>query len=163
MSSNGNTFPVCLAVVFGNEDKDGWTRFWNFATQIHPCINRPVTTVITYQQKGSIPAFAEVVPLAVIFFCSFNRRENIKKFVRGGNGAYSCMWLYNLLLNVKTPAAIDKLRFEHAREMQENALHFLSSIPERSEVSCSTMCYWGWHLYVPAHSLICSRVHESGK
>jgi len=28
VSSNGNTFPVCLAVVvFGNEDKDGWTRF----------------------------------------------------------------------------------------------------------------------------------------
>ncbi len=114
VSSNGNTFPVCLAIVFGNEDKDGWTRFWNFATQIHPCINRPVTTVITDQQKGSIPAFVEVVPLAVNFFCSFHRRENIKKFVKGDNGAYACMWLYNLLLNAKTPAVIDKHRFDHA-------------------------------------------------
>jgi hypothetical protein len=126
VSSNGNTFSVCLAIVFGNEDKDGWTRFWNFATRIHPCINHPVTPVITDQQKGSIPAFAEVVPLAVNFFCSFHRRENIKKCVLGGNCAYSCMWLYNLLLNAKTPAAIDKHRFEHAREMQENALRFLS-------------------------------------
>jgi len=32
VSSNGKTFPVCLAVVFGNEDKDGWARFCNFAT-----------------------------------------------------------------------------------------------------------------------------------
>jgi hypothetical protein len=135
VSSNGNTFPVCLAIVFGNEDKDGWTRFWNFATRIHPCINRPVTTVITDQQKGSIPALAEVVPLAVNFFCSYHRRENIKKFVRGGNGAYSCMWLYkyNLLLNAKTPAAIDKLRFEHAREMQDNALCYLSSVPDTQQ------------------------------
>ena len=137
VSSNGNTFPVCLAIVFGNEDKDGWTRFWEFATRIHPCINRPVTTVITDQQKGSIPAFAEVVPLAVNFFCSFHRRENIKKFVRGGNGAYSCMWLCNLLLNAKTPAAIDKHRFEHAREMQENALRFLSSIPDSQQFPAS--------------------------
>jgi hypothetical protein len=69
-----------------------------------------VTTVISDQQKGSIAAFAKVVPLAVSFFCSFHHRENIKKFVKGGNGAYSCMWLYNLLLNAKTPAAIDKHR-----------------------------------------------------
>ena len=130
VSSNGNTFPICLAIIFGNEDKEGWTMFWEFATCIHPCINRPVTTVISDQQKGSIAAFAEVVPLAVNFFCSFHRRENIKKFVKGGSGAYSCMWLYNLLLNAKTPAAIDKHRFDHGREMQDNALCFLGSISD---------------------------------
>jgi hypothetical protein len=43
------------------------------------------------------------------------------------------MWLYNLLLNAKTPAAIDKHRFEHAREMQENALRFISSIPNTQQ------------------------------
>jgi len=92
-----------------------------------------VTTVITDQQKGSIPAFAEVVPLAVNFFRSFHRRENIKKFVRGGTGTYSCMWFYNLLLSAKTPAAIDKLRFEHGAEMQDNALRFLGSIPDTQQ------------------------------
>ena len=50
--------------------------------------------------------------------------------MRGGNGAYSCMWLYNLLLNAKTPAAIDKHRFDHGREMQDNALRFLGSISD---------------------------------
>ena len=118
---NGNTFPVCFAIVFGNEDKEGWTRFWDLATRIHPCINRPVTTVITDQQKGSI------------FSCSFHRRENIKKCVLGGNCAYSCMWLYNLLLNAKTPAAIDKHRFDHGREMQDNALRFLGSISDSQQ------------------------------
>ncbi len=92
-----------------------------------------MTTVITDQQKGSIPAFAEVVPLAVNFFCSFHRRENIKKFVKGGNGEYSYMWLYSLLLNAKTPAVIDKHRCDHAREMQENALRFLGSIPDTQQ------------------------------
>jgi hypothetical protein len=133
VTSNGNTFPVCFGILFGNEDKEGWTRFWKFATKIHPCINRPVTTVITDQQKGSIPAFAEVVPLAVNFFCSFHRRQNIKKFVKGGTGSYSCMWLYNLLMNAKTPATIDKLKFEHAGEMQNNALRFLASIPDSQQ------------------------------
>jgi len=36
-------------------------------------------------------------------------------------------------LNVKTPAAIDKHRFEHAREMQEKAPCFLSSIPDTQQ------------------------------
>ncbi len=142
VSSNGNTFPICLAIVFGNEDKEGWTMLWEFATRIHPCINRPVTTVISDQQKGSIAAFAEVVPLAVNFFCSFHRRENIKKFVKGGNGAYSCMWLYNLLLNAKTPAAIDKHRFDHGQEMQENALCFLGSISD-SQQFLAAQCAMG--------------------
>ncbi len=43
------------------------------------------------------------------------------------------MWLYNLLLNAKTPAVIDKHRFDHAGEMQENALHFLGSIPDNQQ------------------------------
>jgi hypothetical protein len=127
VSSNGNTFPVALGIVFGNEDKEGWTKFWHFATNIHPCINRPVTTVITDQQKGRIPALAKI-PFAVNFFRSFHCRENIKKFVRGGNGPYSCMWLYNLLLNAKTPAALEKIKFEHSMQMQDNAVRFINSI-----------------------------------
>ena len=43
------------------------------------------------------------------------------------------MWLYNLLLNAKTPAALDKHRFDNAREMQDNALRFLSSIPDTQQ------------------------------
>ncbi len=37
------------------------------------------------------------------------------------------------LMNAKTPAAIDKLRFEHGVEMQDNALRFLGSIPDTQQ------------------------------
>ena len=84
-------------------------------------------------KKGPFQLLLKLFPSQFYFFCSFHRRENIKKFVRGGTGTYSCMWLYNLLLNAKTPAAIDKLRFDHGAEMQDNALHFLGSIPDTQQ------------------------------
>ena len=102
-TANGNTFPVALAIIFGNEDKEGWTRFWKFVRRIHPTIQEPKNTIITDQQKGSIPALADVLPDVVNFFCSFHRCENIKKFVKGGTGRFSCWWFYNLLLNCKLP------------------------------------------------------------
>jgi hypothetical protein len=43
------------------------------------------------------------------------------------------MWLYNLLLNAKTPATIDKHRFDHAGDMQDNALCFLGNIPDTQQ------------------------------
>ena len=58
--ANGNTFPVALAIIFGNEDKEGWTRFWKFVRCIHPTIQDPKNTIITDQQKGSIPALADL-------------------------------------------------------------------------------------------------------
>ena len=69
--ANGNTFPVALAIIFGNEDKKGWTRFWKFVRGIHPTIQEPKNTIITDQQKGSIPALADVLPAVVIFCVPF--------------------------------------------------------------------------------------------
>ncbi len=43
------------------------------------------------------------------------------------------MWLYNLLLSAKTPATLDKIKFEHTREMQPNALRFLNSINDNQQ------------------------------
>jgi hypothetical protein len=37
--ANGNTFPVAVAIIFGNGDKDGWARFWKFVKNIHPSID----------------------------------------------------------------------------------------------------------------------------
>ncbi len=51
-TDNGNTFLVAIAIIFGNEDKDGWTRFWRFIRGIQ----EPRNTIITDQQKGFIPA-----------------------------------------------------------------------------------------------------------
>ena len=59
-SANGKTFTVALAIIFGNEDRDGWPKFWNFVQGIHPTIQEPKNTIITDQQKGSIPALADL-------------------------------------------------------------------------------------------------------
>ncbi len=38
-TANCNVFPVAFGIIFGNEDKEGWDRFWRFATNQHPCLN----------------------------------------------------------------------------------------------------------------------------
>jgi len=98
ITANCNAFPVAFGIIFGNEDKDGWERFWKFASTRHPCLNHAWVTIITDQQKGSIEAMAEVVPKAVNFFCSYHRGKNILTNVKGGKGVYSAFWYYNLLL-----------------------------------------------------------------
>jgi hypothetical protein len=79
------------------------------------------------------PALADVLPAVVNFLCAFHRRENIKKFVKGGTGEYSCWWFYNLLLKCKLPTSLTSLRFEHSGEIQDNALHFINSIDDHQQ------------------------------
>ncbi len=62
ITANCNAFPVAFGIIFGNKDKDGWKRFWKFASTRHPCLNHARVTIITDQQKGSIEAMAEVLP-----------------------------------------------------------------------------------------------------
>jgi hypothetical protein len=62
-TANSNTFPIALAIVFDNETKDSWVKFWQFAKGVHPCLNTPQTTIITDQAKGSIEAIHEILPL----------------------------------------------------------------------------------------------------
>ncbi len=98
ITANCNAFPVAMAIIFGNEDKEGWSQFWKFALTMHPSLNHPSVTIITDQQKGSVEAMAEVIPDAVNFFCSYHRQKNILTQVKGGKGEYSCHWYYQLLL-----------------------------------------------------------------
>jgi hypothetical protein len=69
--------------------------------------------IITDQEKGSIEANAEVLPLTVNFFCSFHLQKNIETYVIGGKGKYSWLWFFKLLLNCSCPETINKHRFEH--------------------------------------------------
>ncbi len=78
-----NASPVTFSIVFGNEDKSGWVD-WTFTMKMHPCLNAPEITIITNREKGFIEAIAEVLPLAVNFFCSFHQKKNIETFVKGG-------------------------------------------------------------------------------
>ncbi len=46
-TANCNTYPVAFGILFGNEDKEGWMYFWDFAKSIHPSIDDSRVTIIT--------------------------------------------------------------------------------------------------------------------
>ena len=46
-----NTYLVAFGILFGNEDKEGWMDFWDFAKLVHPSIDDTRVTIITDQAK----------------------------------------------------------------------------------------------------------------
>jgi hypothetical protein len=84
-NANGTMSALGFALLFGNEDKQSWTQFWNFIKKTHPTINQSKYTIITDQDKGSLSAMEEVVPLAGRFLCSFHRQQNIMKKIQWWN------------------------------------------------------------------------------
>jgi hypothetical protein len=66
-NSNRAMSALGFALLFGNEDKQSWTWFWNFIKKTHPTINQSNYTIITDQDKGSLSAMEDFVPLAERF------------------------------------------------------------------------------------------------
>ncbi len=99
-NANGTMSASGFALLFRNEDKQSWTRFWNFIKKTHPTINQSKYTIITNQDKGSLSAMEEIIPLAGRFLCSFHCRQKIMKKFSGGTGQRPlfAMWMYNLLM-----------------------------------------------------------------
>ncbi len=85
-TANGNMAPICLGLLFGNEDTENWSKFWTFVKKIHPSIDCPTTTILTDQDKGLTAAVTNTLPRAAPFICSFHRRQNITKHCGGGKG-----------------------------------------------------------------------------
>ncbi len=48
------------------------------------------------------------------FNCSFHRRQNITKIVKGGNVKYSCLWLFNKLVKAHTKQETDHIKHKHS-------------------------------------------------
>jgi hypothetical protein len=82
-SANGNMVLVAGAILFGNEDKVNWFKFWTFLKTHHPSLSCPKKTILTDQDKGSIAAVADIMDAAQ-FHCCYHRRNNIIK-ERGGD------------------------------------------------------------------------------
>ena len=119
-----------MAILFGNEDKEGWVQFWNFALSIHPSLDQEDTTIITDQAKGLKEALAEVLPGAGHFLCSFHRLQNIAKIVKGGNVEYSCSWMFKKLLHAKNRAEISHIKHKYSRHVEDRALKYLNTVPD---------------------------------
>jgi hypothetical protein len=90
-------------------------------------------TIITDREKGSIKAIAEVLPLAVNFFCSFHQKKNIETFVNGGKRKYSCHWFYQQLLNCSLQETLTKLRFDHSAHIYDKALQYINLVPDHQQ------------------------------
>jgi hypothetical protein len=106
-TANGNTSPIAFAVLFGNEDKAGWEEYWKFALQLHPSLNHFTKTFITDQAKGLVESIKKILPEAGHFHCSYLRKKNIQKYLKGGKKTYLGMWLYEKLSGAKTTADIE--------------------------------------------------------
>ena len=141
ISANCNAFPVAMAIIFGNEDKEGWSLFWKFASTIHPSLNHPSVTIITDQQKGSVEAMAEVIPDPVNFFCSYHRQKNILTQVKGGKGEYSAHWYYQLLLGCGLIESIDRNRFDVASSMDVIALRHIHMVNDHQQFPAARVSY----------------------
>jgi hypothetical protein len=111
-NANGTMSALGFALLFGNEDKKSWTRFWNFIKKTRPTINQSKYTIITNQDKGSLSAIEEIIPLVGRFLCSFHCQQNIMKKCGGGTGQrlLSAMWMYNLLMGCKSAASLSATR-----------------------------------------------------
>ncbi len=146
-TANCNTFPVAFAIIFGNEDKNGWVQFWEFAKSLHPSLNRFDAIIITNQAKGLKEAIYQVPPNAIHFHCSFHRRQNIAKVVKGGNVKYSCLWLFNTLVKAHTQQEINLIKQKHSQFVDNKALKYLNTL-DNKEVYPGARCELGGRIFM---------------
>jgi len=131
-TANANMSPLAYGIFFGNED---WSRFRAFVKRAHPIINMEGKTIITDQDKGSIAAVKEIIPLAAQFMCSYHRRANIIKKCGGGSGKkpLTCLWMFNLLSSCSTVQNIEMLKLKYLDDMYPSDRHYLLSVPDESQ------------------------------
>jgi hypothetical protein len=140
-TANANMSPLAYGIFFGNEDKANWSRFWAFVKRTHPIINMEGKTIITDQDKGSIAAVKEIIPLAAQFMCSYHRRANIFKKCDGGNGKkpLTCLWMFYLLSSCGSVQNIEMLKEKYLNDMYPSDHHYLLSVPDESQF-CAVRC-----------------------
>jgi hypothetical protein len=126
-------------------------NFWNFIKKTHPTINQSKYTIITDQDKGSLSAMEEIIPLEGRFLCSFHHQQNIIKKCDGGTGQrpLSAMWMYNLLMGCKSVASLSATRKQYKEKMYPTDRHYLFNIAEEMQLPASrcaqgnSVCMYG--------------------
>ncbi len=71
-TANCNMLPIVHGILFGNENKSNWQKVFKFARDLHPSLNMNDVTILSDQDKGSIPALLAELPNAFNFHCSFH-------------------------------------------------------------------------------------------
>jgi hypothetical protein len=101
----------------------------------HPIINQSNFAIITNQDKGSLLAMEDTVPLAGRFLCSLHCRQNIVKKCGGRKGqkALSTLWVYNLLIGCKSVASLSATRKMFEDNMFPTYCHYLFNFVEEMQ------------------------------
>ncbi len=133
-----------LGFCFGNEDKAGLLKFWNWS--VHPGLNDYRCTFITDQAKGLVESNKEALPDAGHFHCSYLRKKYTEEYVRGGSQTYSFKWLCNKLMNTKTVSEIDAIKDESAKFMDVKALKPLNLLEDKKQYPAVTIAH-GENIY----------------
>ena len=134
-TANANMSPLAYEIYFGNEDKANWSRFWAFVKRAHSIINMEGKTIITDQDKGSIAAIKEIIPLTAQFMSLYHSHANIIKKCCGGSGkkTLSCLWMFNLLSSCGTVKHIEMLKEKYLNDMFPSNRHYMLSLPDESQ------------------------------
>jgi hypothetical protein len=139
-TANANMSSVAFGILFGNEDIKNWTLFWKFVARIHPTINRPVVTLLTDQDKGSITSVAKVIPLAHNFHCSYHRRQNILSKCGGGASGtkpLTALWLYNMLSNCSNLQQLETYANRYLHQLFPTDSHYLTKIANNKQYAAA--------------------------
>jgi hypothetical protein len=131
---------VAFGIMFGNEDIKNWMLFWKFVARIHPTINRPVVTLLTDQDKGSITSVAKVIPLAHNFHCSHHRRQNILSKCGGGASGMkplTALWLYNMLSNCSNLQQLETYVNRYLHQLFPTDSHYLTKIANNKQYAAA--------------------------
>jgi hypothetical protein len=131
-TANGTMLALGFAMLFGNEDKESWAHFWKFIKKTHPIVDQSNVTIITNQDKGTLAAMEDSVPLVGRFLCSFHCRQNIVKKCGGrkGHKALTAIWVYNLLSSCKSVASLSATRKKCKDKMHLTDRHHLFNIAD---------------------------------
>ena len=132
-TTQSKIFPIGFAIIFGNEDKEGWTKFWRFVLDLHPHLNSLEITIITDQDKGSKSAIAAVLPHAFHFHCAWHRLKNIHGQCGGGTKTNKAGWLFNLLSKAHTTRELEDLKGKFNDHLNPSHLEYLKKLPDNTQ------------------------------
>jgi hypothetical protein len=132
---------------------------------VHPSIDDTRVTIITDQVKGLTELIADVITLTGNFHCSYHKRQNILKFVKGGSQKYSYLWLYNKLMKAKTTCEIEQIKHKHAPFVSDKALKYLNALKDAAQYPAARVAldYSCIIMYQHSASLAVESINQANK
>ena len=132
-TANGSMAPVAFGVLFGNEKKGSWGKFWKFVSLHYPSLNNPLITIITDQDKGSIAAIKEYMPNTHHFHCSWHHANNVMLACKKGRKLYSGYWNFKQLVGCLTTDEIQRTNDKYQDKVSDTVLTYVNRLADTAQ------------------------------